>query len=694
MNDALQRIKACINSLARRARLPRIETSAWIRIAAAVGMVVWGWIIFGATGHDDPHITYWAAYTLSDWGEIINHSGERVEQSSSLTHTTLLALGRRLTGAEVPTLGHYMTLGAAVLTLLRLGALVEPDQAPRASIAAVALASAPLVVYWSLGGLEGPIYAWLGVELMIALRAWRRSEPRFPPRRVVQFSLVALAFVAARPEAPILLICTMLGLLGACALGSREQLPRLLVATAIVVVAAALITWWRWQYFGRLFPQPVAAKMGGGVTTAALLGGWRYFVSFTGRVETAVLGLGLAMSLTSLRRLIREGELETLMALAMSVGGICFAILVGGDWMVGSRFLAQIAPWMAVLMMRCVPFEAMRTSLRAGLAVGLILLNGASGVDFAARSAKSMPFWMRPKVEALSHAARGDLEYTFSERTNVNHARDTFMIDDLDTLVGEIARREGRVKILSLQAGMVMYHIARRHFGQVEFYDRAGLVDRHYEEIGKKYGIEHNTLGLKMSQADFFRIAKAESDEVREELFRPHIIFDLYPAAEAAARRNGYVTVYVQEGRISARADPDPRCLLEPDELSPDATAQERQQHAISTDMTRRRYRPLPAYWTAGRNIYEFIALREDIAIELGYLVEAPKPKRKKGAKKGTPPPMKYVPGPRERVRLDLAKLWKQIRPVPSPAEPCEQGLDTDGENDGESGDESHEGTR
>jgi len=53
--------------------------------------LVIGFLLFPSAGRDDVHISYWAAYSLSHFGEILNYNAEQVEQSSSLLHTALLA---------------------------------------------------------------------------------------------------------------------------------------------------------------------------------------------------------------------------------------------------------------------------------------------------------------------------------------------------------------------------------------------------------------------------------------------------------------------------------------------------------------------------------------------------------------------------------------------------------------------------
>ncbi|AUX28516.1 MULTISPECIES: hypothetical protein [Sorangium] len=64
-------------------RLPR---GSAVVIAVIAAFVLLGFVLLSAPGHDDSHITYWAAHTLEEHGQILNYNGERVEQSSSLAH--------------------------------------------------------------------------------------------------------------------------------------------------------------------------------------------------------------------------------------------------------------------------------------------------------------------------------------------------------------------------------------------------------------------------------------------------------------------------------------------------------------------------------------------------------------------------------------------------------------------------------
>ena len=101
---------------------PRV-LGIWVPAALVPAL---GFLLFTSTGRDDAYITYWAAKSLAQTGEITNYDGERVEQSSSLLQTVLLAALYRITSLSLPTLGIVLGVvaGAATVVLL-VGAVIE-----------------------------------------------------------------------------------------------------------------------------------------------------------------------------------------------------------------------------------------------------------------------------------------------------------------------------------------------------------------------------------------------------------------------------------------------------------------------------------------------------------------------------------------------------------------------------------------
>lgn len=109
-------------------------------LATAIAVVLGGVLVgtqYPAAGNDDSHITYWAAFALSEYGEIVNYNGVALEQSSSLLLVLLLAAIRKLLGVEPPTAAWWLSLASAALCVVmsaRLARKVAPSAEPWAPL--------------------------------------------------------------------------------------------------------------------------------------------------------------------------------------------------------------------------------------------------------------------------------------------------------------------------------------------------------------------------------------------------------------------------------------------------------------------------------------------------------------------------------------------------------------------------------
>lgn len=667
-------------------------------------LLVLGYVLFGATGHDDPHITYWSAYAFAEFGEIVNHSGAAVEQSSSLTQTLMLALAYKLSGVPVPLLGHIFSVAAALLAIVRLPALVAEDEAPRAVVIGTILVASPLYVYWSVGGLETSLFGWLAIELLIALRIFVRLESvRRVARIWIRLIFVSAAFAACRPEAPLMLVCMLGAGLLVALIDDRPRARRVAVALIIAVAIGVALTSWRVWRFGVPLPEPVAAKLGHGVNDTRLTAGLQYLMGWFGRAEAFPWAVGMGLGIACIFRPHAQRRLEHSFAVFLAGAGTCFVVLVGGDWMSGYRFTTQLVPLFAAVAVQQLPLERLSRGARAGFMLACLVVGLGGTVLHSARSPRGMQMWWRESAAAAMKPYTGDIEYTFPELYNVSHARDTIFIDDLDRVVSEVIAHQGHAKIFSLQAGMVMFHISKRHYGDIEFYDRAGLVDRHYSVVAEKYALPSNTLGLNWTQEAFFKVGAHEPEAVRKALFEPDIIFDLYTEAFRSVQRHDYVIVHQQQGKIRIAPAAHTRCWSDPPPKQPEmpktpaevdaekanpptaierVRAREEAKRAeteffgfdlsawigrgprgvdrLVREITRRAARDKRSFvddrfWRSQYGVYQWIALRRDLAIELGY-VEAPAPKR--GQRRQGP-----QPGPDGRVELK-EKVTFDLNPV------------------------------
>ena len=126
-----------------------------LQLAAASTFVAsFGGIALVSTGHDDAYITFWPVHTLSAFGEILNYDLERVEQSSSLLHTLLLAGLHTATGFSIPLLSWVVGVGFGVLTVVRAVGLSEALGRRPGWALPLVIGTAPAFLYWWFSGLE------------------------------------------------------------------------------------------------------------------------------------------------------------------------------------------------------------------------------------------------------------------------------------------------------------------------------------------------------------------------------------------------------------------------------------------------------------------------------------------------------------------------------------------------------------
>ncbi|MEK7816714.1 MAG: hypothetical protein AAB281_00500, partial [Actinomycetota bacterium] len=111
-------------------------------------------MFFSSTGRDDSYITYWPAYTLSNFGEIINYNGDRVEQSSSLSQTLFLALANKTSGLDMVLLGKLSSIVFGIACLIVVYRLALKINKKIALTAAFLAGTSQFLVYWSFSGME------------------------------------------------------------------------------------------------------------------------------------------------------------------------------------------------------------------------------------------------------------------------------------------------------------------------------------------------------------------------------------------------------------------------------------------------------------------------------------------------------------------------------------------------------------
>jgi hypothetical protein len=511
-------------------------------------------VCFTTTSLDDAFITFWPASTLARYGQLLNYNGDRVEQSSSLLHTILLAALSGPGGLKLPAAAWLLSVACSVGLLalsIRLGERLLPYGAGR--FLPLLLGTSPLLAYWTVNTLETTLAALvIAAHVLATVRFLDGESSALPP------ALTGLAVALARPEGVLIWLAANLAFaVVSSAMRSRRPagLGLFLLSPA---VALAGLTSFRWIYFGSLAAEPVYSKIGGALG-ARIVSGLSYLSNLAAPFSAAtwclwaLFGVGVLRAVRSARAdRMRSGGLPY--AFLYCLAGVGFIVTSGGDWLEAGRFLV---PFLALILIGVLSGAAVLGRFRIGpgpVAFVLVALNLASLLHFVTTRTTRGHFLLagsREKDAALRLVPEAR-QFSWVERTSRSHLRDVPMVTDLDKVVQRLEPALGKgekIRIASRQAGMVIFHLAKRHPGALEFVDLCGLSTRHL-----RYGIPPAVLASVRSPNNFgacvpYETYFAASVEPGSTLPRPDIVFDLDSAAGKVTdvvRENGYVVTFAE----------------------------------------------------------------------------------------------------------------------------------------------------
>jgi hypothetical protein len=157
------------------------------------------------------------------------------------------------------------------------------------------------------------------------------------------------------------------------------------------------------------------------------------------------------------------------------------------------------------------------------------------------------------------------VNFSWAERTNRIHRRDTYTIPKLRKTVGTILDLgKSEVTVMSGQMGMAAFYLAKDFFRQVRFVDRCSLVESSLSDckLIRTYGLVDESGRIAVPYATYFSLQRQFETECR--IRPPDVIFDL--CYEGPTRVDllkevedaGYEIVYLQTGLIATPANPLP----------------------------------------------------------------------------------------------------------------------------------------
>lgn len=370
-------------------------------------------------------------------GNGLTFNGERVEGFSSALWALLVAAAGSagfdlLATAKVLATGLYLATG---FVLLRIGSTLRP--AGRwAPVALLAMFFAlPPLALWAAGALDTLPFAFL-----LTLACWlyfRASCITGSPRDHV-FAGIAFGLLAwTRPEGFAYVGAVPAFELARFAFGRARNGRNALRTIAACVAVTALLLLARHAVYGQWLPSTVSAKTGD-LHSQLVRGEW-YLRGFA----AAYGWLAAVYAIAAIALLVRGGTLAwwALLSLIVVTGETCFALLVGGDWMLGWRFLVPILPL-------AVSVIYLPASARPVLLVAVALVVTGGGI------------WQSSK---LLPAARTQAQSDLGDIRMGQYIRDLHLPPD--------------ARIAVLDAGAIPYYSGLRAI------DMAGLNDAHIAHL-------------------------------------------------------------------------------------------------------------------------------------------------------------------------------------------------------------------
>jgi hypothetical protein len=276
---------------------------------------------------DDAYISFRYARNLVEGKGLVFNPGERVEGYTNFLWVILIALGMKL-GANPTALAQVLCFGFAALSMVvvyRYFGLIYGRRLPQRLLPLAMIALAPPIAVWALAGLETTMFAFL-VTAAVLTHVDQRRQGTLPLAGSVLAGLAALT----RPEglifAAILFVDTLL---------NHKPRRHLLLWLLPISLIYAPYFFWRYSYYGFLFPNTFYAKTGGG--TDQIFRGLLYAADFLKRPGGMVCLLAFASLFLGRRRWI-------VLPLLTCLVWAGYVVAIGGDGLAMYRFAVPVLP--------------------------------------------------------------------------------------------------------------------------------------------------------------------------------------------------------------------------------------------------------------------------------------------------------------------------------------------------------------
>ena len=316
----------------------------WLLLAVAAGVLVAHSLTYNFVT-DDAYISFVFSRNLAEHGELSFNLGSPVEGYTNFLWTVLIALGM-VAGISPEVTARVLGLACALGTLYVVVRLMDRALGrPSAwsAVPALLLACSSGFACWTSGGLETQLFT-----LLVTIAIDGVVDATVRPRAIVRAGFALALAAMTRPEG--LLVAAVLGVVHLATLIGTFRVYRRwpsrtadLVATLAFVALWAPWFYWRYTYYGHLWPNTYYVKASGPwadpkfahemyVNGAHYLWAWLTQTRLLYAVPVALLGMIVGRPRTPRFTL-------ALACMLLAVTYLPYTITVGGDFMGLHRFI-------------------------------------------------------------------------------------------------------------------------------------------------------------------------------------------------------------------------------------------------------------------------------------------------------------------------------------------------------------------
>lgn len=274
-------------------------------------------------------------------GDGLTYNGARVEGYTSGLWLALIILGG-LMGGSLPAVAEFLSMASGLFLLcavIYLGRACALSPA-RGVLAAVLVAATGDIAFYAVSGMETVLFA----ALLILATAVAISRPPEALLRSFHFPALLILTTLARPEGA-LASAVIISYLGIRA-SSWQAFARCCVF-CIAMYLPILIA--RYAYYGYVFPNTYYAK--GNVGFGNVHHGVEYVAHAIPRFSLVLLPCALLFAYNIIkgdRGALRDVALPIALTLVLSA----YVVIIGGDFLIGVRFLVPMLPLLYVTLIR------------------------------------------------------------------------------------------------------------------------------------------------------------------------------------------------------------------------------------------------------------------------------------------------------------------------------------------------------